>query len=398
MASFSTSSSSSPSSPQPLSGGVAALREFAQLWQAEVDDYVIAMEFSPDGRQVAVAPEGGPIAVLDAGSGEVVHRLKGHRGGNNALSWHPSSRVLATGGQDGFIHLWNFGGPGSPFSQDKSAPAASAAPAAPGAVLTPLLLEGGEGWVEHLAWSRPDSSNPTFPRLASASGRTLRLWDSLGKLVREFVQYPKAISALKWLGSKQMISTASFGGVAVWGSSDGQLKRTLDYRNPLISLSWSPDLRWCVAGTQDQGIHVWRTTHQPDEMQMSGFAAKVREMAWHKGSRWFVTGGAPEVAVWDCGGPGPAGREPRQLAWHEDIVSAVACQARGPLAVSGAADGGLAVWNVEVPNVDVETNLEVPLSTLNLAAELVQLAWSPDDRLVLTGDSDGEVRLFRVGL
>jgi WD40 repeat protein len=195
-----------------------------------------------------------------------------------------------------------------------------------------------------------------------------------------------------------MVSTASFGGVAVWGTSDGQLKRTLEYKNPLISLSWSPDLRWAAAGTQDQGIHIWRTTHQPDEMQMTGFASKVREMGWHKGSRWFVTGGAPEVAVWDCGGPGPAGREPRQLVWHEGNVSAIACQHRGPLAASGSRDGGLAIWNVETPHMAEGNQVEAPLTTMNLASEIVQTTWSLDDRLLLTGDSDGEVRLFRVGL
>ncbi|MEZ0296718.1 MAG: WD40 repeat domain-containing protein, partial [Candidatus Methylacidiphilales bacterium] len=288
-----SSPSANKKQPQP---GAGALREFVQVWQYTGEDYTIGLEWTADAKRIVAVPESGPIIVLDAATGEVLHELKGHRGGNNAAAWHPAGQMLATGGQDGIIRLWTFG------TNAGTAPQL-------------LELEGGEQMVEHLAWSRPENSNPLYPRLASAAGRTLRLWDSTGKLVREHARYPKAISGLKWLGSKQMVSTASFGGVAVWGTSDGQLKRTLEYKNPLISLSWSPDLRWAAAGTQDQGIHIWRTTHQPDEMQMSGFATKVREMSWHKGSRWFATGGAPEVAVWDCGGPGPAGREPRQLVW-----------------------------------------------------------------------------------
>jgi WD40 repeat protein len=109
-------------------------------------------------------------------------------------------------------------------------------------------------------------------------------------------------------------------------------------------MAMSPSGKWLLTGNQDCSVHVWNAD-SGTEMHMGGFAAKVRQLAWHRGSRWVATGGGPSIAVWDCSGRGPEGRTPTLLEWHTDAVSALHYQPAGDWLASGARDGGVAVWS-----------------------------------------------------
>ena len=92
---------------------------------------------------------------------------------------------------------------------------------------------------------------------------------------------------------------------------------------------WSPNQRWIVAGTQELSIQIWPLPFRAgEELAMSGYAGKVRELAWHHGGRYLATGGSEQIMVWDCGGHGPSGTTPRILEGHTERITALAYQAR----------------------------------------------------------------------
>src|SRR4051812_25088302 len=83
-------------------------------WAATLDDYVIDLAWSPDGSQLAAASAAGAVSLFAAIDGARRHELSGHENGTNCLAWRPtadassgSTAVLATGGQDGAIKLWD---------------------------------------------------------------------------------------------------------------------------------------------------------------------------------------------------------------------------------------------------------------------------------------------------
>jgi WD40 repeat protein len=125
--------------------------ELTKHWAFTLDDYVIDLEWSHDGRQLAAASSAGPIALRAALDGSSLHTLTGHEEGTNALAWHPRRRLLASGGQDGAVKFWD---------TDAGQHTATAAL--------------GGNWVDHLAW-RPspaaDSTGTVW--LAAAAGRSI---------------------------------------------------------------------------------------------------------------------------------------------------------------------------------------------------------------------------------
>jgi WD40 repeat protein len=73
---------------------------------ATQDGAILALDWSPDGRRVAVAGAGSSVNIYDADTGSAVASCKGHTAGVYAVAFSPDSTHLATGGFDGQVRLY----------------------------------------------------------------------------------------------------------------------------------------------------------------------------------------------------------------------------------------------------------------------------------------------------
>lgn len=335
----------------------AVPKTWATEWQTSLGEPIAAVSGSPDSTRWAVLGTEGKAAVLDA-AGRVQAEWAAHLGGGFRLAWHPALDLLATSGADGQARLWD------PKTRE-------------------LLhaCAGGSAWVELIEWS------PDGRFLATGAGRTLTLWEQDGAVFQTWKNHRSTLAALCWRADAKKIAAACYGGVQVYDPLSEQPDQLLPWKTSLLSLAWSPDQRWVVAGTQDLSVQIWP---QPfvagDELAMSGYAAKVRDLAWHHKGRLLATGGGEEIMVWDCGGSGPAGTTPRILGGHLGLITALKYQARGHLLASGATDGLLRFWNARQPEA---------LREVRLGAEITVLAWARNDQSVLAGDRDGSLALVK---
>lgn len=338
--------------------------QLTKHWAAALDDYVIDLGWSADGLTLAAASAAGPVTLFARSDGAVRHALPGHDDGTNVLAWHPRQALLATGGQDHRVKLWD---------------------ATTGQQTANTDL--GAGWVEHLTWRRPPATETVATSLlAAAAGKTLVFLGGDGAVRHTFKPAPKTLTALAWQPAGGCLAAAYFGGVALWDADDYIAQMEFPYANGIHALVWSPDNRWLVSGNQDPSVHLWL----PDEKQefhMSGYETKVKELSFDHTGRWLATGGGRESCVWDCLGAGPEGREPTMLP-HEARITAVAFQHAHGLLATAAADGAVMLWSPERAK---------PLrATVRLPHPATKFAWSPDDRYLAIGNQQGVVYVLAV--
>jgi WD40 repeat protein len=333
-----------------------------QIWKATTPDHVIALAWAPDGNRLAVGSVSGPVAILDASTGKPVHQLSGHGFGTAAISWQPDGILLGTAGQDGKVRLW-----------DTTTGTARHA------------LDGGATWVERLKW---DASGTM---LASGAGKKVRIWSAAGSLVRELPPQAGTVTDLGWQPGTNHLTVLGYGAANVFDPSTGVIVQSFAWKGSPLKLAWSPDGKVLAHGNQDSTVHFWYAETGVD-LQMSGYATKVRELGWDYSSRFLATGGGPMVCLWDCGGPkGPEGTKPQMLEGHEDNLTAIAFQRRGYLLASAGLDGRVLLWqpaNKKAPKIG-----QHPFE----GTEASVIAWSPDDTSLAAGAGDGTVVLFRVG-
>ena len=330
--------------------------QLTKHWAAQLDDYVIDLGWSADGSRLAAAASSGPVSVFATADGARTD-LPGHDDGANCLAWHPSQPLLATGGQDAKVKLWD------------TATAQHTASAEVGGV-----------WIEHLAWS-PDGA-----KLAAAAGRHLAFIRADGSTLHAFKPAPKTISAIAWQPAGGCLASAYFGGVCLWDADDFVAQKEFAYSNGIHALVWSPDNRWLVSGNQDPSVHLW-LPDTTDEFHMSGYESKVKELSFDRDSHWLATGGGQDACLWDCTGAGPEGREPVMLP-HDAKVCAVAFQNKHALLATASQDGVVQLWSPERPK---------PLrATVKMPVPATKLAWSPDDSYLAVGSEKGVVYVLKV--
>jgi WD40 repeat protein len=344
-----------PGLSNPFRGGPRLERR----WKAEIDDHVISLAWSPSGKTLAAASVSGPITLFDADTGKPIAILAGHSFGTTQVAWRPDGSLLASAGQDGKVRLWDT----ATFAERASMP-------------------GGAAWVEHVCW------HPSGTVLNSGAGKKLRTWSSDGQLLREYPDHAATISDLKWRPVTNELTSAAYGGVAVWALDQGEPTHRLEWKGSILALAWSPRGDFLAHGNQDATVHFW-VMEAGQDLQMAGYPTKVREVTWDSTGTYLATGGGDVVTVWDCTPPGPEDTTPLSFKGHDDLLTALTFQANGPLLASGGRDGKVMLYQ--------PGKFKKALAQSETGAAVSQAVWSPDDRRLAAGTEAGGVMVYQVG-
>ena len=68
---------------------------------------VWSVAWSPDGTRLLTG--GGGVRVWDAGTGQLLHDLRGDTGAVRSVAWSPDGTRLVSGGDDGGVRVWDAG-------------------------------------------------------------------------------------------------------------------------------------------------------------------------------------------------------------------------------------------------------------------------------------------------
>jgi WD40 repeat protein len=148
------------------------------------------------------------------------------------LAWHPESQMLASGGADEQIHLWDME-----------------------SVELLRSYNEHEADVNDLAWSMDGEL------IASASDdSTIRVWQAENtETIAVLLGHQGGINAIDWNSDSTFIaSSGDDAAIHIWDVESGELVTSFEgHEAEIIALDWSPDGKYLVTASLDNTVRIW---------------------------------------------------------------------------------------------------------------------------------------------
>ena len=306
-----------------------------------------AMQFSPDGTQLAVGSDVG-VWLYDVKTGEEKSLF---RGACRLLAFSPDGRFLANGGYTTDVpkvQLWEIATGREVLFPDVYDYASALRFSSDGKTLVSV---GGSGWgISSLDIETGKlTPKPFFDR------------DPVGVFGSEGGVY--AITRDKVAGGRKD------GKIQLWDVANHKVLPTLRghanlplqpldqpprlgglgarFKNEVLAVALSPDGTRLASGSTDKTVRLWDLTSQDKWITLQKHTGWINVLAFSPNGKILASGSTDKtVQLWDTA----TGESLRTLTGHPNGITALAFAPDGHTLASGSADGMIRFWNTQTGN------------------------------------------------
>jgi len=291
--------------------------------------------------------------------------VQAHDGAVLAADPHPSGEGIVTGGDDGRV-AWSR----APSAQE---PGAQEIASLPGKWIDAVAASSASGLV------------------AFAAGRDVHVRDTADPAFARAFAHERSVADLAFEPKGRRLAAATYGGVWLWYAKIAQQKpHVLKWAGSHVGLAWSPDGKFLMSAMQENQLHGWRLVDDKN-LNMGGYPAKVKAMAFLAKGQMLATSGANGMVVWPfAGASGPMGKQAAEVGFDETtLVARVAATPQGGRVAAGLEDGRVWACDLAGQKLDMlKADKGPPITALAITADGARVAW---------GDEEGGAGVLRVG-
>jgi len=333
---------------------------------------ISAVAFSPDGMMLATGGFDATVKLWDVPTGRELARFIGHAGQVRGLAFARDGRTLASGAYDGVVKLWDISAVlyGAPIRGNHHG-ALSVAFSPDGKV----LATGG--------WDTQWPASPGIVKLwDAATGAELRVIRDLNQKVLALAFSPDGSTLVTGGGDLQRYDAP--GEVKLWDVASGRARLLLGGLGGAVTgLAFSPDGK--TLATASRQAVLWDASTGKQRLVLQGPTSWVHAVAFAPDGKILGTSGASgEVKLWEPATGKPLGA----FEGHREVVNHLAFSPDGKTLATASWDKTASLW-------DVATREERAM--LEGHDQLVDsVVFSPDGKTLATGGRDRTARLWDV--
>jgi WD40 repeat protein/serine/threonine protein kinase len=357
---------------------------------------IAGLKWSPDGQQIiSTGREDGAVNIWEPLTGKMLRHFRGHLQGVHALAWSRDGTKIGSASLDGTAKIWDTkSSDPSKINLGTTKSVASVAWSADGQ----HLLAGGGGYIQvwnagnnALEKSLPRSGvaavawHPGSERIASgAVDGNLEVWDlAAGTNLTTVRAFEAGFRFLRWNRQGTMLAAAGSGFLKIWDATAQNLLASVDvHYSPCYALDWSPDGKGIVGAA---GFALRIVDVAEGRLIQSGLGHRdtIRCVAWSPDGKRLASGGEDTVGlIWDS----KTGAVIRKLPGHSGSIYGIAWSPDGERIATGSWDCSLKIWN---PNTGQEL---CSISTYPMP--ILTIAWHSDGRRIVVGFINNGMAIF----
>ncbi len=313
---------------------------------------VNSVSFSPDGKMIASGGYDSKVRLWQS-DGTLLDTFTGHSDKVRSVSFSPDGKTIASAGEDGKVRLWQ-----------------------PDGTLL-ATLTGHSDKVRSVSFS-PDS------KMIASAGEDgkVRLWQPNGTKLKTLTGHSGKVYSVSFSPDGKTIASAGDGGtVRLWQPNGTKLKTLTGHSGKVYSVSFSPDSKTIASAGSDSRIRLW----QPDGTLLAtlkGHSYSVNSVSFSPDSKMIASVGEDGTfRLWQSDGTPLA-----TLKGHSSSVFSVSFSPDSKTIASAGDDGTLRLWQPD----------GTPLATLKGHSSWVNsVSFSLDNQTIASAGDDGTVQLWQ---
>jgi eukaryotic-like serine/threonine-protein kinase len=303
--------------PFPSQQGTLATPENSGLSHA---DTVNSVAFSPDGRLLATGGEDKNVNLWETEGWRNMRTFARHTDAINIVAFSPDGEWLASGGVDKTIFIWDVPKGDHPRRWDAKQNVSLLAFSSDGSRLasgggndgkvTVWDFKSGRGLVSFVAVAHDGSVgglafSPDGKRLVTGGeDRIVKFWNAFTGAPQLWGKnaHSSDINAVAFNPDGRWVATASYDHtIRVWDAETGEEYRTLvGHTQAVDDVAFSPTTGWLASASEDKTVKIWDVTHDHPVKELNdGRTAPVTNIAFSPDGRLLACAEGKIVEIWD---------------------------------------------------------------------------------------------------